>query len=169
MSSATPAVHFLRRHGVEFSEHPYRYEDRGGTRVSARELGVDEHIVIKTLAMEDDERQPLIVLMHGDREVSTKQLARQIGRKTIEPCAASAVERHTGYVVGGCSPFGTRKPLPVFIERTILELDRVYVNGGRRGFLVSLAPSEIIRVLGATGRARLLRYDESVRDWVESY
>ena len=149
MSSATPAVHFLRRHGVAFDEHPYRYEERGGTRVSARELGIDEHIVVKTLVMQDDEREPLIVLMHGDREVSTKQLARQIGKRSVEPCAPVVAERHTGYMVGGTSPFGTRKPLPVFLERTILELDRIYVNGGRRGFLVSLAPSEIVRVLGA--------------------
>jgi len=150
MSSATPAVHFLRRHGVAFAEHPYRYEDRGGTRVSARELGIDEHIVVKTLVMQDDERKPLIVLMHGDREVSTKQLARDIGRRSVEPCPPAVAERHTGYMVGGTSPFGTRKPLPVFIERTILDIERVYVNGGRRGFLVSLAPSEIVRVLGAT-------------------
>jgi len=150
MSSATPAVHFLRRHGVAFDEHPYRYEERGGTRVSARELGIDEHIVAKTLVMQDDEREPLIVLMHGDREVSTKQLARQIGKRSVEPCTPAAAERHTGYMVGGTSPFGTRKQLRVFIERTILELDRVYVNGGRRGFLVSLAPSEIVRVLDAT-------------------
>ncbi len=149
MSSATPAVHFLRRHGVAFDEHPYRYEERGGTRVSARELGIDEHIVVKTLVMQDDEREPLIVLMHGDREVSTKQLARQMGKRSVEPCTTAVAERHTGYMVGGTSPFGTRKPLPVFIERTILELERVYVNGGRRGFLVSLAPSEIVRVLGA--------------------
>ena len=150
MSSATPAVHFLRRHGVTFGEHLYRYEDRGGTRVSARELGVDEHIVIKTLVMQDDGRAPLIVLMHGDREVSTKQLARQIGKRSVEPCTPAVAERHTGYTVGGTSPFGTRKVLPVFIERTILELERVYLNGGRRGFLVSVAPSEIVRVLGAT-------------------
>ena len=150
MSSATPAVHFLRRHGVAFDEHPYRYEERGGTRVSARELGIDEHIVAKTLVMQDDEREPLMVLMHGDREVSTKQLARQIGKRSVEPCATAVAERHTGYMVGGTSPFGTRKQLRVFIERTILELDRVYVNGGRRGFLVSLAPSEIVRVLDAT-------------------
>jgi len=147
--SSTPAVHFLRRHGVEFTEHPYRYEEHGGTRVSARELGVDEHRVIKTLVMEDDDKEPLIVLMHGDREVSTKQLARQIGKRSIEPCAPAVAERHTGYVVGGTSPFGTRKALPVFIERSILDLDRAYINGGRRGFLVSLAPSEIVRVLGA--------------------
>ena len=150
MSSATPAVHFLRRHGVSFTEHPYRYEERGGTRVSARELGVDEHVVVKTLVMQDDERAPLIVLMHGDREVSTKQLARQTGHRSVEPCAPPVAERHTGYMVGGTSPFGTRKQIPVFIERTILELERVYINGGRRGFLVSLAPSEIVRVLGAT-------------------
>jgi Cys-tRNA(Pro) deacylase len=150
MSSATPAVHFLRRHGVAFTEHPYRYEERGGTRVSARELDVDEHRVVNTLVMQDDSREPLIVLMHGDREVSTKQLARQIGKRSVDPCAPAVAERHTGYMVGGTSPFGTRKPLPVFIERTILELDRVYVNGGRRGFLVSLAPSEIVRVLAAT-------------------
>jgi Cys-tRNA(Pro) deacylase len=150
MASATPAVHFLRRHGVAFSEHPYRYEERGGTRVSALELGVDEHIVVKTLVMQDDEREPLIVLMHGDREVSTKQLARQIGRRSVEPCAPAVAERHTGYMVGGTSPFGTRKQLPIFIERTILRLDRVYVNGGRRGFLVSLPPAEIVRVLDAT-------------------
>jgi Cys-tRNA(Pro) deacylase len=135
---------------VAFTEHPYRYEDHGGTRVSARELGIDEHVVVKTLIMQDDEREPMIVLMHGDREVSTKQLARQIGKKSVEPCPPAVAERHTGYMVGGTSPFGTRKPLPVFIERTILEIERVYVNGGRRGFLISLAPSEIVRVVGAT-------------------
>ena len=147
--SATPAVHFLRRNGVAFAEHPYRYEDRGGTRVSARELGVDEHVVVKTLVMQDEDQEPLIVLMHGDREVSTKQLARQIGKRFVEPCAPALAERHTGYMVGGTSPFGTRKHLPVFIERTILALERVYINGGRRGFLVSLAPTEIVRVLEA--------------------
>ena len=150
MASATPAIHFLRRHGVAFTEHPYRYEERGGTQVSARELGVDEHIVVKTLVMQDDDREPLIVLMHGDREVSTKQLARQIGRRSVEPCAPSVAERHTGYLVGGTSPFGTRKQLPTFVERTILEFGRVYINGGRRGFLVGLAPAEIVRVLDAT-------------------
>jgi len=149
MVSATPAVHFLRRHGVAFGERPCRYEDRGGPRVSARELGIDEHIVVKTLVVQDEEREPLIVLMRGDREVSTKQLARQIGRRSVEPCAPAVAERHTGYMVGGTSPFGTHKSLPVFIERTILEIDRVYVNGDRRGFLVSLAPSEIVRVLDA--------------------
>ena len=148
--SATPAIHFLRKHGVVFTEHPYRYEEHGGTRVSSRELGVDEHAVVKTLVMEDEARRPLIVLMHGDREVSTKQLARQTGRKTIEPCDPAVAQRHTGYAVGGTSPFGTRKPLPVFVERTILDLERLYINGGRRGLLVGVAPGDLTRVLGAT-------------------
>lgn len=149
-TSATPAVHFLRKHGVAFTEHPYRYEDRGGTRVSARELGVAEHAIVKTLVMEDDRKQPLLVLMHGDREVSTKQLARQIGRKAVEPCTAAAAQRHSGYLVGGTSPFGTRKVLPVFIERSILDLERIYINGGRRGLLVAISPWEAARVLAAT-------------------
>ena len=148
--SATPAVHFLRRHGVAFKEHPYRYEEHGGTRVSSRELGVDEHAVLKTLVMQDEAKKPLLVLMHGDREVSTKQLARQIGCKTIEPCDPAVAQKHTGYMVGGTSPFGTRKPLPVYVERTALNLDRIYINGGRRGLLVSLAPAELSRVLQAT-------------------
>ena len=148
--SATPAVHALRSHGIAFTEHEYRYEERGGTRVSSRELGVPEHQVVKTLVMEDETRQPLIVLMHGDREVSTKQLARQIGVKTVKPCAPEVAERHTGYQVGGTSPFGTRKPLPVYIERSILELERIYVNGGRRGFLVSLDPRAAADALQAT-------------------
>lgn len=145
--SATPAVHFLRQQKVPFTEHEYRYEERGGTAVSSRELGVDEHIVIKTLIMEDETKQPLIVLMHGDREVSTKNLARQAGRKTVSPCAPDVAQKHTGYLVGGTSPFGTRKPMPVFLERTIADLERIYVNGGRRGFLVALAPSDLVRVL----------------------
>jgi Cys-tRNA(Pro) deacylase len=148
--SATPAIHFLRKHGVAFTEHPYRYEEHGGTRVSSRELGVDEHAVIKTLIMQDDAKLPLIVLMHGDREVSTKQLARQLERKAVEPCDPVVAQRHTGYAVGGTSPFGTRKTLPVYVERTVLELERIYVNGGRRGLLVSVAPVELLRVLHAT-------------------
>ena len=148
--SATPAVHFLRKHGVAFGEHQYRYEEHGGTRVSSRELGVDEHAVIKTLVMQDEAKQPLLVLMHGDREVSTRQLARQIGCKTVEPCAPAVAQKHTGYMVGGTSPFATRKAMPVYVERTVLELDRIYINGGRRGFLVSLAPAELTRVLQAT-------------------
>ena len=147
--AATPAVHFLRKHGVAFGEHPYRYEEHGGTRVSSRELGVDEHAVIKTLVMQDESRRPLLMLMHGDREVSTKQLARQIDCKTVEPCDPAVAQRHTGYAVGGTSPFGTRKPLPVYVERTVLDLDRIYINGGRRGLLVSIAPGELVRVLSA--------------------
>lgn len=148
--SATPAIHALRKHGVVFSEHPYRYEEHGGTRVSARELGVDEHLVIKTLVMQDDRGQPLIVLMHGDREVSTKNLARQIGVKSVAPCDPAVAEKHTGYLVGGTSPFGTRKPLPVYLERSILDFAEVYVNAGRRGCLVRLAPRDIVRVLKPT-------------------
>lgn len=148
--SATPAVHALRRHNVPFTEHPYRYEDHGGTSVSSRELAVSEHIVIKTLVMQDAGRKPLIVLMHGDREVSTKALARVTGAKTIEPCRPDVAEKHTGYMVGGTSPFGTRKSMPVYVERSVLELDRVYVNGGRRGFLVALNPKAFVDVLNAT-------------------
>lgn len=148
--SATPAIHALRRHGVPFVEHPYRYEEHGGTRVSSRELGVAEHSVVKTLVMEDERRQPMLVLMHGDREVSTKSLARAIGAKTVAPCRPEVAERHTGYMVGGTSPFGTRKSLPVYVERTILELETVYVNGGRRGFLVAIAPHAFVDVLHAT-------------------
>ena len=148
--SATPAVHFLRQHKIAFTEHPYRYQERGGTAVSARELGVDEHIVIKTLVMEDDGKQPLIVLMHGDCDVSTKNLARQIGTKTVVPCEPEVAQKHTGYLVGGTSPFGTRKPMPVYMEQTIADLDRIYVNGGRRGFLVALAPADLVRALSPT-------------------
>ena len=147
---STNAIRVLKQHHVPFTEHPYRYEERGGTRASARQLGVDEHAVIKTLVMEDDEKQPLVVLMHGDREVSTRQLARQIERKAVAPCDPDTAARHTGYLVGGTSPFGTKKPLPVFLERSIITLDRLYINGGRRGFLVAMAPSELIRVLAPT-------------------
>ena len=144
------AIPILKKHGVAFTEHPYRYEERGGTAVSARELGVDEHSVIKTLVMEDELKQPLIMLMHGDQEVSTKNLARQIGRKTVTPCAPEVAQRHTGYLVGGTSPFGTRKAMPVFMERSIADLGRIYINGGRRGFLVAMSPSDLIRVLSPT-------------------
>ncbi len=149
-TGATPAVHALRKHGLAFTEHEYRYELKGGTAVSSRELGVDEHRVVKTLVMEDETKAPLIVLMHGDREVSTKNLARQTGRKVVKPCAPEVAERHTGYQVGGTSPFGTRKTLPIFVQRTILELDRIYINGGRRGFLVSLDPRAAATALEAT-------------------
>jgi Cys-tRNA(Pro) deacylase len=148
-AGATPAVHALRRHGLSFTEHEYRYELKGGTRVSSRELGVDEHHVVKTLVMEDETKAPLIILMHGDREVSTRQLARQIGVKTVKPCAPEVAERHTGYQVGGTSPFGTRKPLPTYMEESITRLDRIYVNGGRRGFLVCVDPREVATVLDA--------------------
>ena len=143
----TAAVRVLREHGVAFTSHPYAYEERGGTEVSARELGVDEHAVVKTLVMEDDEKKPLIVLMHGDRKVSTKELARQIGAKKVGPCTPDDAHRHTGYMVGGCSPFGTKKPLPVFMEKSILDLPLVYINGGRRGYLVGVHPHDILRVL----------------------
>ena len=147
---ATPAIHFLKQHDVPFAAHEYRYEERGGTAVSSRELGVNEHLVIKTLVMEDESKQPLIVLMHGDREVSTKNLARQIGRRTVTPCSPDVAQKHTGYMVGGTSPFGTRKKLPVYAERTIADLDRVYINGGARGFLVSIAAADLMRVLAPT-------------------
>jgi Cys-tRNA(Pro) deacylase len=145
--TATPAVHFLRKHDVSFTEVEYRYEERGGTRASAGALGVDEHLVIKTLVMEDERKQPLIVLMHGDREVSTRQLARAAGRTHIGPCTPAIAHRHTGYRVGGTSPFGTRRALPVYMERTIVALPQVYINGGRRGCLVRLSPQEIVRTL----------------------
>ena len=149
-SPSTPAVLALRAAGVTFSEHLYRYEERGGTAVAARELGVAEHAVVKTLVMEDDTRAPLLVLMHGDREVSTKQLARQVGARAVTPCRPDVATRHTGYLVGGTSPFGTRKPLPVYVERTILNLPTIYINGGSRGFLLGVAPADAARVLGAT-------------------
>jgi len=144
---STPATRLLREKGVAYTEHPYRYEARGGAAVSARELGVPEHAVVKTLVMEDESGAPLIVLMHGDREVSTKALARQLGKRSIQICRPEAASRHSGYLVGGTSPFGTRKAMPVCVERSILELPRIYVNGGSRGFLVGLAPAELARLL----------------------
>jgi Cys-tRNA(Pro) deacylase len=148
--SQTPATQLLRQHHIEFGEHSYDYVEHGGTAESARQLGVEEHCVIKTLVMEDEHAKPLIVLMHGDRTVSTKNLARQIGAKRIEPCRPDVANRHSGYLVGGTSPFGTRKPLPVYVERTILSLERIYLNGGRRGYLVSLAPAVLTALLAAT-------------------
>jgi len=138
---------FLRQNRVAYTEHEYEYVEHGGTEVSARALGVPEHEVVKTLVMQDEAGRPLIVLMHGDRKVSTKNLARQAGVKRIEPCTPEAAQRHSGYQVGGTSPFGTRKNLPVYMERTILELPKIYINGGRRGFLVGLAPGEVARTL----------------------
>ena len=143
----TAAMRVLREHSVAFTHHPYDYEARGGTEVSARELGVDEHAVIKTLIMEDDAKRPFVVLMHGDREVSTKNLARHLGAKTVAPCAPAVADRHSGYQVGGTSPFGTRRAMPVYLQRTIAELPYLYVNGGRRGYLVGMTPAELVRVL----------------------
>ena len=144
---ATAAVRELRANNIAFTDHPYEYEEKGGTAVSARELGVPEHAVVKTLVMEDEARNPLIVLMHGDLKVSTKELARMIGVKTITPCNPDTANRHSGYTVGGTSPFGTRKKMPVYMEETILELPRIYVNGGRRGYLVGIDPHEVVRIL----------------------
>jgi Cys-tRNA(Pro) deacylase len=146
----TPATEFLAKQGVSYTEHHYDYVEHGGTEVPAKVLQVPEHEVVKTLVMQDDAGKPLIVLMHGDRKVSTKHLARQAGRKSIEPCKPEVAQRHSGYLVGGTSPFGTRKPLPVYMERSIADLDRLFINGGRRGFLVSLAASELMRVLSPT-------------------
>ena len=146
----TSAIRVLREHRVSWTDHPYAYEDRGGTAVSARELGVDEHACIKTLVMEDDAKRPLIVLMHGDREVSTKNLARAIGVKTVQPCTPEVADRHSGYQVGGTSPFGTRRAMPVYVQRTIIDLPYLYVNGGRRGYLVGMPPAELVRVLAPT-------------------
>lgn len=147
--SETPATQFLRRHGVPFGEHPYDYVEHGGTAESAKQLGVDEHGVVKTLVMEDEHAKPLIVLMHGDRTVSTKNLARQIGAKRVEPCKPEVASRHSGYLIGGTSPFGTRKTMPVYVESTVLELERILLNGGRRGFLVSIEPSVLTTLLDA--------------------
>ncbi len=147
---STPATRLLRERGIPFTEHLYRYEEKGGTRVSARELGVDEHAVVKTLVMEDEAGEPLVVLMHGDREVSTKALARQLGRRAIQICRPEVANRHSGYQVGGTSPLGTRKAMPVFMERSVLDLPRIYVNGGSRGFLVGVAPAALARVLAPT-------------------
>jgi Cys-tRNA(Pro) deacylase len=143
----TAAVRVLRAAKVDFSDYLYPYEEKGGTAASSRELGVDEHAVIKTLVMEDENRQPLVVLMHGDRQVSTKELARIISVKQISPCAPEVAQKHSGYLVGGTSPFGTRRPMPVYMETGIADLQKIYINGGKRGYLVGMAPSELIRVL----------------------
>jgi Cys-tRNA(Pro) deacylase len=147
--SQTPATQFLRRAGIAFSEHPYDYVEHGGTAESARQLGVDEHEVVKTLVMQDDCGEPLIVLMHGDREVSTKSLARAIGAKAVQPCRPEVAQRHSGYLVGGTSPFGTRKAMPVWVEASVLALPRILINGGRRGFLVGIDPAVLGPALGA--------------------
>jgi Cys-tRNA(Pro) deacylase len=147
--SETPATAWLRAHGVTFSEHPYEYVEHGGTEESSRQLGVPHHSVIKTLVMQDERAQPLIVLMHGDRQVSTKNLARAIGAKSVEPCSPEAAQRASGYQVGGTSPFGTRKRLPIYVEASVLELPRILINGGRRGYLVGLAPRVLTELLAA--------------------
>jgi Cys-tRNA(Pro) deacylase len=148
--SETPATQFLRQRGVAFTEHVYDYVDHGGTAESSRQLGVPEHEVIKTLVMQDDKAQPLIVLMHGDKQVSTKNLARAVGVKSVEPCKPEVAQRHSGYLVGGTSPFGTRKAMPVYVEASVLELPRICINGGRRGFLVGIEPRWLVELLNAT-------------------
>lgn len=147
--SETPATRLLRQRGVAFTEHPYAYVEHGGTAESARQLGVDEHAVVKTLVMQDERARPLVVLMHGDRKVSTKNLARQIGVKSVEPCAPEVAQRHSGYLVGGTSPFATRRAMPVYVERSVLALARLYINGGRRGYLVGIEPAVLCALLGA--------------------
>jgi Cys-tRNA(Pro) deacylase len=147
--SETPATALLRARGVEFTEHPYEYVEHGGAEHSAQVLGFDPFSVVKTLVMEDEKARPLLVLMHGNRKVSTKNLARQVGAKSIEPCKPEVANRHSGYLVGGTSPFGTRKEMPVYVEETILSLPRICINGGRRGFLVGIEPKVLVDVLGA--------------------
>ncbi|MBU9320837.1 aminoacyl-tRNA deacylase [Burkholderia gladioli] len=147
--SETPATQWLRRQGVAFGEHTYDYVEHGGTGESARQLGVDEHAVVKTLVMEDEHARPLLILMHGDRTVSTKNLARQIGAKRVEPCKPEVANRHSGYLVGGTSPFGTKKAMPVYVESSVLALPSILINGGKRGYLLSLAPAVLTDVLGA--------------------
>jgi len=147
--SETPATQWLRAHAIAFDEHVYEYVEHGGTAESAAQLGVPEHEVVKTLVMQDEAARPLVVLMHGDRQVSTKNLARAIGAKSVEPCKPEVAQRHSGYQVGGTSPFGFRKEVPVYVERSILALPRILINGGRRGFLVGIAPSVLTRSLGA--------------------
>ena len=146
----TPAILFMKKEGMAFTLRPYRYEEHGGTRVSARELGVDEHLVVKTLVMEDDRKEPLIILMNGDRQVSTKSLARLLGVKNVSPCDPHVAEKHTGYRVGGTSPFGTKKNLRLFMEEDITDLPRILINAGSRGLLAEMAPAELIRVLKPT-------------------
>jgi len=143
----TNAIRFLREHQVEFIERPYRYEEKGGTEVAAQTLGVDEHLTVKTLVMEDEKKFPIIVLMHGDKEVSTRELARALGVKSITPCSSETAFKHTGYMVGGISPFGVKKQLPVYVEETILSLPWILINAGRRGLLCEMSPKDLVRVL----------------------
>jgi len=147
--SATPATAWLRAQGIAFTEHVYDYVEHGGTAESSKQLGVDEHAVIKTLAMQDEQAEPLVVLMHGDRQVSLKELARQIPCKKVEPCKPEVAQRHSGYQVGGTSPFGLRKSMPIYVQQSVLQLERICINGGRRGFLVGIAPAVLLDPLGA--------------------
>lgn len=147
--TGTPATSFLAQHGIAYTEHVYEYVEHGGTAVSSTALGVPEHSVVKTLIMEDETRKPLCVLMHGDRKVSLKELARQIGVKKVVPCKPEDATRHSGYLVGGCSPFGLKKPMPVYMEKSILDLERIFINGGRRGYLVGIDPQVCLSLLGA--------------------
>jgi Cys-tRNA(Pro) deacylase len=146
----TPATALLTRQGVAYTEHEFEYVEHGGTSHSSSSMGVPEHHVIKTLVMEDEAGDPLIVLMHGDRKVSTKELARQAGAKRIAPCKPEVATRHSGYLIGGTSPFGTRKRMPIYLERSVLELPRIYINGGRRGYLLGMDPAELVRLLSPT-------------------
>ncbi|UOD35061.1 Cys-tRNA(Pro) deacylase [Deferribacteraceae bacterium V6Fe1] len=146
----TNAIRFLEENKVPFEGYFYKYEERGGTKVSARELGVDEHIIVKTIIMEDDNKKPFIVLMHGDKEISTKNLARILNVKSVSPCSPETANKHSGYVVGGTSPFGTRKNMPVFMEKSILDLEYIFINGGKRGFLVKIDPKDVQKILNAT-------------------
>ena len=145
----TPAVRFLREHGVEFTEHFYKYVEHGGTAEGARQLGLDEHLLVKTLVMEDELKRPMIVLMHGDLEVSVKELARVLGVKRVCPCAPETAQKHSGYMVGGTSPFGTRKEMPVYVEESVHALPRIYINGGKRGYLLGIEPAVLSRLLKA--------------------
>lgn len=144
---STQAIRTLKEHGIKFIPRPYKYEEKGGTEVAARELGVDEHQVVKTLVMEDENRVPFIILMHGDKTVSTKALARDLSSKSINPCDSKVSQKYTGYMVGGTSPFGTKKGLPVYIEESILTLPKIYINAGRKGLLVEMSPSELVKFL----------------------
>ncbi|MGE5864872.1 MAG: aminoacyl-tRNA deacylase [Rhizobacter sp.] len=147
-ASETPATQWLKAHKVPYTEHLYDYVDHGGTAESSRQLGVPEHEVVKTLVMEDEAARPLIVLMHGDRQVSLKNLARQIGTRKVSPCKPEVAQRHSGFLVGGTSPFGTRKAMPVYVESSVLGLPRILINGGRRGYLVGIVPSVLVELLG---------------------
>ncbi len=144
---STPAIRLLKERGVSFIPRPYKYEERGGTKTASRELGIDEHFTVKTLVMEDEGKRPLIILMHGDREVSTKALARELGVKTVTPCDPKIAQKHTGYMVGGTSPFATRERLPVYMEESIKDLRYLLINGGRRGFLIEMSPSDLVDIL----------------------